>query len=78
MLKLAVALALVLSATVAGAKHCKKGQPCGNSCISWSKVCRTPSVSESNSDRPAPTPGPAPKPGKDARGETARDPRPEK
>lgn len=23
-----------------GAKHCKRGQPCGNSCISWSKTCR--------------------------------------
>ncbi len=22
------------------AKNCKKGQPCGNSCISWSKTCR--------------------------------------
>lgn len=21
------------------AKNCKKGQPCGNSCISWSKTC---------------------------------------
>jgi len=24
----------------AHAKNCKKGQPCGNSCISWSKTCR--------------------------------------
>tara|TARA_B110000196_G_C21115664_1_gene650360 strand:- start:853 stop:1278 length:426 start_codon:yes stop_codon:yes gene_type:complete len=22
------------------AKNCKKGQPCGNSCISWKKTCR--------------------------------------
>ena len=22
------------------AKNCKKGQPCGNSCISWKKICR--------------------------------------
>lgn len=24
----------------AWAPNCKKGQPCGNSCISWSKTCR--------------------------------------
>ncbi len=24
----------------AQAKNCKKGQPCGNSCISWKKTCR--------------------------------------
>ena len=24
------------------APNCKKGQPCGNSCISWDKVCRKP------------------------------------
>lgn len=23
-------------------KHCKNSQPCGNSCISWSKTCRQP------------------------------------
>ena len=23
-----------------GSKQCKKGQPCGNSCISWNKTCR--------------------------------------
>ncbi|MFG0875403.1 SH3 domain-containing protein [Aeromonas media] len=22
------------------AKNCRKGQPCGNACISWSKICR--------------------------------------
>ncbi|EGQ9578027.1 SH3 domain-containing protein [Vibrio cholerae] len=27
------------------AKQCKKGQPCGNSCISWSKTCRINSYS---------------------------------
>ncbi|MFQ2102542.1 SH3 domain-containing protein [Aeromonas sanarellii] len=40
------------------AKNCKKGQPCGNSCISWSKTCRinthnyqlaTPSTSSTSS-----------------------------
>ncbi|MFM4846531.1 SH3 domain-containing protein [Aeromonas caviae] len=42
----------------AHAKNCKKGQPCGNSCISWSKTCRintynyqlaTPSTSSTSS-----------------------------
>ncbi|GAA0791110.1 MULTISPECIES: hypothetical protein [Pseudomonadati] len=27
----------------AEAKNCKKGQPCGNSCISWNKICRVDS-----------------------------------
>jgi hypothetical protein len=33
-------LAGVMLATPASAANCKKGQPCGNSCISWDKVCR--------------------------------------
>ncbi|APM00233.1 SH3 domain-containing protein [Pseudoalteromonas phage C5a] len=27
------------------AKNCRKGQPCGNSCISWKKTCRIGSYS---------------------------------
>lgn len=30
----------LFSASDALAKNCKKGQPCGGSCISWSKTCR--------------------------------------
>ncbi|WP_172590715.1 SH3 domain-containing protein [Shewanella xiamenensis] len=35
--------------SIANAKNCKKGQPCGNSCISWSKTCRIGSVNTSAS-----------------------------
>ncbi len=31
------------------AKNCKKGQPCGNSCISWSKKCHIGTSSYSSS-----------------------------
>ncbi|CAM4047008.1 hypothetical protein [Shewanella aquimarina] len=34
---------LTLSISI-DAKVCKKGQPCGNSCISWAKTCRINSV----------------------------------
>ncbi|MGL5471576.1 MAG: SH3 domain-containing protein [Shewanella sp.] len=30
------------------AKSCKKGQPCGNSCISWNKTCRIGTYSSNN------------------------------
>lgn len=30
---------LVMSAGISHAKNCSKGQPCGNSCISWSDTC---------------------------------------
>lgn len=30
----------ILLSTTIEAKNCKKGQPCGNSCISWKKTCR--------------------------------------
>ncbi|WP_432467607.1 hypothetical protein [Agarivorans sp. Z349TD_8] len=33
-------LFFILLSTSAFAKVCKKGQPCGNSCISWNKTCR--------------------------------------
>lgn len=43
------------------AKNCKKGQPCGNSCISWSKTCHkntytypSPIEKQITSKKPAP------------------------
>jgi len=43
------------------AKQCRKGQPCGNSCISWNKVCRSGSGSSySSSYRSTPSPAPVP------------------
>ncbi|MYZ43053.1 hypothetical protein EYW45_08785 [Achromobacter sp. KS-M25] len=36
------------------ARNCKTGQPCGNSCISWSKTCRIGSGSFSGSYNTAP------------------------
>jgi len=30
----------IMALTNAHARNCTKGQPCGGSCISWSKVCR--------------------------------------
>lgn len=43
-------LLLMLPATVEAQKNCTKGIPCGNTCISASKVCRI------GSTRTAPTP----------------------
>lgn len=37
--------------SIANAKNCKKGQPCGNSCISWNKTCRIGSANTSASTR---------------------------
>ena len=48
----------------AQAKNCKTGQPCGNSCISWSKTCRIGSGGSGTSyvaprsSSPAPAPAP--------------------
>jgi hypothetical protein len=51
----ALALGFLLLAGAAEAqKSCKKGQPCGNSCISWSKTCRIGgSAPAPSADRPA-------------------------
>jgi len=38
-MKIVIMVFLLLS-TNAFAKVCKKGQPCGNSCIPWNKTCR--------------------------------------
>lgn len=40
MQRIVFALAALLVATSLHAQHCKKGVPCGNSCISASKTCR--------------------------------------
>ncbi len=40
-LNLILTLMFCLLCTFASeAKNCRKGQPCGNSCISWKKTCR--------------------------------------
>lgn len=35
-----IILVLLLISFHVDAKNCKKGQSCGNSCISWNKICR--------------------------------------
>ncbi|MCG9719940.1 hypothetical protein [Shewanella sp. Isolate7] len=37
-------MSLLTLSIAAEAKVCKKGQPCGNSCISWAKTCRINSI----------------------------------
>lgn len=54
---------LLLSAMLvapAEAKNCPNSQPCGNSCISWSKTCHVGS-GRSTYTPPAPNPKPSPK-----------------
>jgi hypothetical protein len=47
--------------TAAAAPNCKKGQPCGNSCIFWDKVCRKPSPGHApDRSLPAQRPGDIP------------------
>lgn len=56
-------LALICLALTPGAqaKNCKTGQPCGNSCISWSKTCRVGSSGSTSYTAPRSTaPAPAP------------------
>lgn len=59
-------LVVVISGPNAWAKNCKKGQPCGNSCISWNKTCRIGGGTSYNYTPPAPatrslyTPAPTP------------------
>ena len=36
----AITVAVVMLAGSAEAKNCKKGKPCGNSCIAATKTCR--------------------------------------
>ncbi|WP_428673050.1 SH3 domain-containing protein [Photobacterium swingsii] len=43
-----VFFAILMSFSV-NAKVCKKGQPCGNSCISWSKTCHKNYTSSTSS-----------------------------
>jgi len=42
---------VMLAALPAEAKNCKKGQPCGNSCISWSKTCHIGTSSPKSSSK---------------------------
>ena len=46
--KLIVIAMLAVVPSIASAKRCKKGQPCGNSCISWSKTCHIPTYREAD------------------------------
>lgn len=48
---------LFLPTSAEAQKNCKKGIPCGNSCISAKKVCR---IGSSTSSVPSSTPTPAP------------------
>lgn len=53
-LAIAFGILTLLAGDAEAQKHCKKGQPCGNSCISWSKTCRIGGGSSApSSDRPA-------------------------
>lgn len=55
------ALAFMVVPSESAAKQCRKGQPCGNSCISWNKVCRSGSGSSySSSYRSTPSSAPVP------------------
>lgn len=51
-----VAALLAMLPTQSHAKNCKNSQPCGNSCISWSKTCRV----GASAPRPAPAYRPPP------------------
>jgi hypothetical protein len=63
---LSLALSLLALSSAAAQKHCTKGIPCGNSCISASNVCHIgtsppaasapPSTDASRARRPAPGP----------------------
>lgn len=57
-----VALAIVCSSSIVDAQQCKKGKPCGNSCIARNKTCRVgpgTAVWAPGADRSEPT-SPAP------------------
>lgn len=51
---LVVAVIAFLSPSTGWARNCKTGQPCGNSCISWSKTCRIGSGASGSSYSAAP------------------------
>lgn len=52
-----LALLVVMAAPVLAQKNCKKGKPCGNSCIAQDKVCHKATASS-----PTPTKAPPPVP----------------
>ncbi|NRQ43478.1 SH3 domain-containing protein [Rheinheimera sp. YQF-2] len=47
-------ITLIFYPITAEAKNCKKGKPCGNSCIAMNKVCRINTYSPPNTLTPAP------------------------
>lgn len=56
---LILALAACAAAPAAAQKNCKKGIPCGNTCISADKVCRIGGSSSSGTVAPRPLTAPA-------------------
>ncbi len=53
-------IAAFAAAPAAAQKNCKKGIPCGNTCISADKVCRIGGSSSTGSVAPQPLAAPAP------------------
>lgn len=53
------AIAALAAAPAAAQKNCKKGIPCGNTCISADKVCRIGGSSSSGTVAPRPLAAPA-------------------
>lgn len=59
MIRLLMVIAFLAFTREAEAQNCKKGIPCGNSCISATKVCRigtTPPAAPRQSESPDPLP----------------------
>jgi len=50
-----IALVLVSGSAAEAQKRCKKGIPCGNTCISADKVCRTGQSSSGGASDPSPS-----------------------
>lgn len=51
---IAIAVITFFAPSTGWTRNCKTGQPCGNSCISWSKTCRIGSGSSGGSYSAAP------------------------
>ena len=52
-------LSLLVVSNAEGQKHCRKGIPCGNTCIAANKVCRIGTPSTPATTPPLPTAAPA-------------------
>lgn len=52
-------LLLLAMSPAADARNCKKGQPCGNACISWKSVCRVGSATPARALSAPPAAAPA-------------------